>query len=85
LAQEELAVATRQRPCTLLCVCPRGAKKIKDHCFATPDLKQCDLFFFLHLKEKLCGHRFQSAKEIITAKREAVQDLPANIFQQCFQ
>jgi histone-lysine N-methyltransferase SETMAR len=51
----------------------------------SPDLTQCDIFFFPHLKEKLCGRRFQSAEKIVTARREAIQDLPADIFQQCFQ
>jgi hypothetical protein len=51
----------------------------------SPDLAQCDFFFFPHLKGKLRWRRFQSAKEIVTATREAVQDLPANIFQQYFQ
>jgi hypothetical protein len=50
-----------------------------------PDFAPCDLFFFPRLKVKLCGHQFQSAKEIVTATREAMPDLPANIFQQCFQ
>jgi histone-lysine N-methyltransferase SETMAR len=49
------------------------------------DLTPCDFFFFPHVKEKLCGRQFQSAEEIITATREAVRDLPANIFHQCFQ
>jgi histone-lysine N-methyltransferase SETMAR len=49
------------------------------------DLTPCDFFFFPCLKEKLSGHQFQSAKEIVTATREAIWDLPANIFQQCFQ
>jgi hypothetical protein len=38
-----------------------------------------------HLKGKLCGHQFQSPEEIVAATREAIQDLPADIFQQCFQ
>jgi histone-lysine N-methyltransferase SETMAR len=41
-----------------------------------PDLAPCDFFFFSHLKEKLCGCRFQSAKKIITATRAAVRNLP---------
>jgi hypothetical protein len=32
--------------------------------------------FFPRLKEKLCGRRSQLAKEIITATREAIRDLP---------
>jgi hypothetical protein len=51
----------------------------------SPDLAPCDFFFFPRLKEKPRGHRSQSAEEIITATRKAIQDLPANIFQQCFQ
>jgi hypothetical protein len=42
-------------------------------------------FSFSALKTKLCGRQFQSAEEIVTATKEAVWDLPANIFQQCFQ
>jgi histone-lysine N-methyltransferase SETMAR len=51
----------------------------------SPDLAPCDFFFFPRLKEKLCGHRFQSAEAIDTAIRDVVQVLPENIFQQCFQ
>jgi hypothetical protein len=51
----------------------------------SPDLALCDFFFFPCLKERLCGCRFQSVEEIITATKEAVRDFPANIFQQCFQ
>jgi histone-lysine N-methyltransferase SETMAR len=49
------------------------------------DLAPCNIFFFPCLKVKLRGRRFQSADKIITATREAVRDLPADIFQQCFQ
>jgi histone-lysine N-methyltransferase SETMAR len=38
----------------------------------SPDLTPCDFFFFPRLKEKLLGRQIQSAKEIITATREAV-------------
>jgi hypothetical protein len=51
----------------------------------SPDLAPCDFSCFPRLKEKLRGHQFQSAEEIVTATREAIQDIPANIFQQCFQ
>jgi transposase len=51
----------------------------------SPDLAPCDFFFFSRLKGKVRGRRFQSTEEIITATREAVRDLPANMFQQCFQ
>jgi histone-lysine N-methyltransferase SETMAR len=46
----------------------------------SPDLAPCDFFFFSRWKEKLRGCRFQSAEEIVTATREAVRDLSANIF-----
>jgi hypothetical protein len=42
-------------------------------------------FSFPIWKKKVCGRRFQSAEEMLTASREAVWDFPANIFQQCFQ
>jgi hypothetical protein len=46
------------------------------------DLAQYDFFFFPCLKRKrLRGSRFQSAEENITATREAVRDLPPNVFQ----
>jgi hypothetical protein len=48
-------------------------------------LTPCSFFFFLRLKEKLCGHQFQSAKKIVPARKEIIQELPAHIFQQCFQ
>jgi hypothetical protein len=51
----------------------------------SPDLSPCDFIFFPQLKEKPRGHRFQSAEETVTATREAILDLPANIFQQWFQ
>jgi histone-lysine N-methyltransferase SETMAR len=51
----------------------------------SPDLAPCDFFFFHRLNKKLCGCRFQLAEEINIATREAVWDLPANIFQKCFQ
>jgi histone-lysine N-methyltransferase SETMAR len=51
----------------------------------SPDLAPCDSFSFPRLKEKLRGHQFQSAEEIVTATKEAIWDLPANIFQQCFE
>ena len=37
------------------------------------------------MKAFLHGHRFHLAKEVMTATREAVWDLPANMFQLCFQ
>jgi hypothetical protein len=46
------------------------------------DFAPWDFFFFPRFKEKLCGHQFQPAKEIVTATGELVQDRPANIFQQ---
>jgi hypothetical protein len=49
------------------------------------DLAPCDFFFFPRLKEKLRGRQFLSAKEMVAATREAAWELPANIFQQCFQ
>jgi hypothetical protein len=55
------------------------------HLACSPDLAPSDFFFFSHLKGKLCGSLFQLAEEIATATSEAIQDLPANIFQQCFQ
>jgi hypothetical protein len=35
--------------------------------------------------ENLCGHRFQSFKEIVNATMEAIWDLPPNVFQLHFQ
>jgi hypothetical protein len=49
------------------------------------DLAPHDFYFFPYMKEKLCGCQFRSSKEIVTATREAVQDLSANILQQRFQ
>jgi hypothetical protein len=49
------------------------------------DFAPCDFFSFPRLKEKLCGHQFQSVEEIVTATKKARCNLPANIFQQCFQ
>jgi histone-lysine N-methyltransferase SETMAR len=51
----------------------------------SPDPASYDFSFFPRLEGKLRSRRFLSAEEIVTAAREAVQDLPANIFQQCFQ
>jgi hypothetical protein len=44
-----------------------------------------DFFFFPRLKVKLLGHQFQSAEKIVTASREAMWYILANIFQHCFQ
>jgi histone-lysine N-methyltransferase SETMAR len=49
------------------------------------DLAPCDFLFFSPLERKLRGRQFQSAEEVVTATREAIWDLPADIFQQCFQ
>jgi hypothetical protein len=51
----------------------------------SPDLAPCDFLFFPPLKEKLHGHLFQLAEEIVTATREAIWDVPANISQESFQ
>jgi hypothetical protein len=51
----------------------------------SPDHTPCDFFVSPLLKEKLHKCWFQSAKEIITATKEAIWDLPAYIFEQCFQ
>jgi hypothetical protein len=64
--------------------CPRGAAKqqvtVLPHHPCSLDLAPCDFFFFPRLKGKLRGRRFLSAEEIVAATREAVWDLPANIF-----
>ena len=36
-------------------------------------------------KHSYSGRSFHSAEEVMTAVREAVRDLPANMFQRCFQ
>jgi hypothetical protein len=63
---------------------PKQQVTILPHHPCSLDLTPCDFFFFPRLKEKLCGRQFLSAKEV-AATREAVWDLPADIFQQCFQ
>jgi hypothetical protein len=85
LAQEELAVATRQHPVLVQEELAKQQVTVLPHPPYSPDLAPCNFFFFPRLKEKLCGRRFQLAKEIVTTTREAVWDLPANIFQHCFQ
>jgi hypothetical protein len=37
------------------------------------------------LERRAMWASFQSAEKIVTATREAIQDLPANIFKPCFQ
>jgi hypothetical protein len=64
---------------------PKKQVTVSPHHPCSLDLAPCDFFFFPRLKEKLHGHRFLLAEEIVAATREAVWDLPANIFQQCFQ
>lgn len=53
----------------------------------SPDLAPCDFFLFPRLKEKLRGRRFHSPEEIITATKDALQEISdnANNFQTCFQ
>jgi hypothetical protein len=70
--------------------CPRGAAKTTGHRFAHTIhahliWHHAIYFSFPRSKEKLRGRRFLSTEEIVAATREAVWDLPANIFQQCFQ
>jgi hypothetical protein len=66
-----------------------GAGKTKATIVPDPpyssDLTPCNVFSFSHFKVKLYGHQFQLTAETASLTREAVQDLPANIFQQCFQ
>jgi hypothetical protein len=64
---------------------PKQQVTILPHHPCSLDLAPCDFFFFPCLKGKLCGRQFLSAEEIVAATREAVWDLPANIFQQCIQ
>jgi hypothetical protein len=64
---------------------PKQQVTLLPHLPCSLDLAPCDFFFFLRLKEKLRGRRFLSAEEIVAATREAVWDLPADSFQQCFQ
>jgi hypothetical protein len=63
---------------------PKQQVSILPHHPYSPDLAPCNFFFFPRLKEKLRGRRFLLAEEV-AATREAIWDLPANIFQQCFQ
>ncbi|KAJ4451915.1 hypothetical protein ANN_03393 [Periplaneta americana] len=70
LVQEELA---------------RQQVTILPHPLYSPDLAPCDFFLFPRMKATLRGRRFHSSEEVMTATREAIRDLPANIFQQCFQ
>jgi hypothetical protein len=51
----------------------------------SPDFTPCDLFLLSRLKGKLPGRRFQSVKEMVSATREAILDLPENNSQKCFQ
>ena len=51
----------------------------------SPDLAPCDFCLFPCKKVLLCVHRFLSVEEVMTATREAVRDLPVNMFQRCFQ
>ena len=51
----------------------------------SPDLAPYDFFLFPRLEAKLRGRRCHYAKEVMTATREAVWDLPAYIFERCIQ
>ncbi|KAJ4427945.1 hypothetical protein ANN_23957 [Periplaneta americana] len=51
----------------------------------SPDLAPCDFFRFPLMKSILRGRNFYAAEKVMTATREAVRHLPANIFQRCFQ
>ncbi|KAJ4450365.1 hypothetical protein ANN_01786 [Periplaneta americana] len=51
----------------------------------SPDLAPCDFFLFPLMKSILRGRNFYAAEKVMTATREAIRHLPANIFQQCFQ
>jgi histone-lysine N-methyltransferase SETMAR len=64
---------------------PKQQVTVLPHHPCSLDLTPCDFFFFPRLKEKLRVRRFQSSEEIVAATREAVWDLSANNFHQCFQ
>ena len=70
LVQEELA----RQPVTVL-----------PHPPYSPDLAPCDFYLVPRMKTLIRGSRFHSAEEVMTATRQAVRDLPANMFQRCFQ
>ena len=50
-----------------------------------PDVAPCDFCLFHRTKALLLGRKFHSAEEVIAATGEAVHNLPANMFQRCFQ
>jgi hypothetical protein len=88
LVQEELAVAIWKCPCTSPCACSRGAGKIAGHHFATTSIlvrSRTMWFLFLSAFEKRTKEMSIQSTKIITATREPISDLPANIFRQCFQ
>ena len=51
----------------------------------SPDLAPCDFSLFSRMKALLHGRKFHSAEEVMTATRDAVRDLPASMFQWCYQ
>ncbi|KAJ4425780.1 hypothetical protein ANN_27405 [Periplaneta americana] len=51
----------------------------------SPDLAPCDFFSLSPHEINPGGRNFYAAEKVMTATREAVRHLPANIFQRCFQ
>ncbi|CAH1981952.1 unnamed protein product [Acanthoscelides obtectus] len=50
-----------------------------------PDLSPNDFFTFPKIRNKLRGQRFQSPEEAVDAFKNAVLDLPANEWNECFE
>ncbi len=59
-------------------------QKVWDHLAYSPDLSPCDFWAFPRMKHNLKGHRFQSLKDLETAVRRELRNIPTAEFTKCF-
>ncbi|KAJ4444141.1 hypothetical protein ANN_05930 [Periplaneta americana] len=86
---EQLALASRQRPCTFI---PLIHTFLAKHEITTvhqppysPDLAPCDFWLFPKLKTPLKGSRFESREEIMRNATTELNTIPKEDFQRCFR
>ncbi|CAH1997966.1 unnamed protein product [Acanthoscelides obtectus] len=59
--------------------------ELLDHPPYSPDVSPNDIFTFTKIKNRLRGQRFQSPEKAVDAFKNAVLDLPANEWNECFE
>ena len=59
--------------------------KLVTHPAYSPDLAPCDIFLFLNMKNRMCGHRFPSPEDAVAAYNEELSAVSENERSGCFQ